>query len=250
MKKARASIRLLKSQMVEESFNREYSALRDVGRIMRSWRETSVHRKLLKYLKKKYPELFSYLTENEMINLLLSKPEINFEPSPEMKRDIENIIDILHKSAYRWRFRSMNNLDPHLLLKELEITFDSVSGSYLRARNYPKSVNVHEFRKITKDFLYQLCFFRSLKPKVIKDLEKRLDNMAQNLGKYNDHSVLIRTLDYKYPSLENSSAIDELMILIKGEQDRYLSKVWPAAFKIFRPGQKLVNVLGFKVLVT
>lgn len=144
----------------------------------------------------------------------------------------------------------MNNLDPHLLLKELEITFDSVSGSYLRARNYPKSVNVHEFRKITKDFLYQLCFFRSLKPKVIKDLEKRLDNMAQNLGKYNDHSVLIRTLDYKYPSLENSSAIDELMILIKGEQDRYLSKVWPAAFKIFRPGQKLVNVLGFKVLVT
>ena len=142
----------------------------------------------------------------------------------------------------------MNNLDPHLLLKELELTFNAVTGSYLKARNYPKSINIHEFRKITKDFLYQLYFFRSLKPKVIKDLEKRLENIAQNLGKYNDHAVLIRALDYKYPSAENSSAVDELMVLIKKEQDRYLMKVWPAAFKIFRPGQRLANVLGFKVL--
>ena len=247
MKRSRATIRLLKSQMDEESFIREYSALREVGRIMRSWRETSVHRKLLKYLKKKYPELFSHLTDNEKINLLLNKPDPEKAPSPEMKKDIENIMGLLHKSDYRWRFRSMNNLDPHLLLKELEITFNSASFSYLKARNYPTSVNVHEFRKITKDFLYQLWYFRSLKPKVIKDLEKRLENLAQNLGKYNDHSVLIKTLDYKYPSPDNSSAADELAVLIKGEQDRYLMKVWPAAFRIFRPGKNLVSVLGFKV---
>jgi CHAD domain-containing protein len=247
MKRSRATIRLLKSQMDEESFIREYSALREVGRIMRSWRETSVHRKLLKYLKKKYPELFTHLTDNEKINLLLNKPDPEKAPSPEMKKDIENIMGLLHKSDYRWRFRSMNNLDPHLLLKELEITFNSASFSYLKARNYPTSVNVHEFRKITKDFLYQLWYFRSLKPKVIKDLEKRLENLAQNLGKYNDHSVLIKTLDYKYPSPDNSSAADELAVLIKGEQDRYLMKVWPAAFRIFRPGKNLVSVLGFKV---
>jgi len=247
MKKSRATVRLLKSQIDEESFNREYSALREVGRIMRSWRETSVHRKLLKYLKKKYPVLFSHLTGNEKVNQLLNKPESEKEPSPEMKRDLENIMSLLHKSDYRWRFRSMNNLDPHLLLKELELTFKAVTGSYLKARNYPRSINIHEFRKITKDFLYQLYFFRSLKPKVIKDLEKRLENIAQNLGKYNDHSVLIKTMDYKYPSPDNSSAADELVVLIKKEQDRYLMKVWPAAFRIFRPGKNLGSVMGFKV---
>ena len=247
MKRSRATIRLLKSQMDEESFIREYSALREVGRIMRSWRETSVHRKLVKYLKKKYPALFSHLTDNEKINLLLNKPDPEKAPSPEIKKDIENVMGLLHKSDYRWRFRSMNNLNPHLLLKELEITFNSASFSYLKARNYPTSVNVHEFRKITKDFLYQLWYFRSLKPKVIKDLEKRLENLAQNLGKYNDHSVLIKTLDYKYPSSDNSNATDELAVLIKEEQDRYLMKVWPAAFRIFRPGKNLGSVLGFKV---
>jgi hypothetical protein len=37
--------------------------------------------------------------------------------------------------------------------------------------------------------------------------------------------------------------------MIKEEQDKYLLKVWTVAHKIFCPGQKLVNILGFKLLV-
>jgi CHAD domain-containing protein len=249
MKKSRASIKLLKAQMDGDPYSKEFCTLREVGRIMQTWRETSVHRKLLKDLKKKHPELFSHLTENEKISLLLSKPEIESEPSPDMKKDLENIMDLLHKSEYRLRFMSMNDLDPNLIFKELEITYSTVSGYYLKARNYPKDVNLHELRKKTKDFLYQLFFFRSLNAKAIKSLEKRLDSIGQNLGKYNDHAVLINALGYKYPSGDNNSTIDELIVIIKQEQDKYLQKVWPSAFRIFRPGQRLENVLGFKVLV-
>jgi CHAD domain-containing protein len=108
---------------------------------------------------------------------------------------------------------------------------------------------LHEFRKRTKDFLYQLFFFRALNPKAIKSLEKRLDDMTQNLGKFNDLSVLVKMLGYKYNREEPQPGLDELVLLIRKEQDRYLSKVWPAAYKIFSPGQRLTNVLGFKMLV-
>jgi CHAD domain-containing protein len=249
MKKSRASIKLLKTQMDGTSYEKEYCTLREVGRIMQTWRETSVLRKLLKELKKKHPELFSHLTDNEKISLLLSKPEIINEPSVDMRKGLENIIDLLHKSDYRLRFMGMNNLDPNLIYKELEITYSTVSDCYLKARNYHKDVSLHELRKKTKDFLYQLFFFRSLNPKVIKGLEKRLDSIGQNLGKYNDHAVLINALGYRYPSGGNNSAVDEFIVIIKQEQDKYLLKVWPSAFRIFRPGQKLANVLGFKVLV-
>lgn len=249
MKKSRATIKLLKTQLDEESFNREYNSLREIGRIMQSWRETSVHRKLLKDLKKKHPGLFSQLADNQKINLILSKPEIINEPSPEMKSGLENIITLLHKSGYRLRFRSMNNLDQKLIIGELEKTFDNVTVCFLKARNYPKNVNLHEFRKKTKDFLYQLTFFRSLDPKAIKSLEKRTEALGQNLGKFNDYAVLITSLGYKYPSGENSNAIDELIVIIKQEQDKYLLKVWPSALRIFRPGKKLTNLPGFKVPV-
>src|SRR5512143_1704202 len=46
MKKSRATVRLLKSQIDEDIFRREYSAYRETGRLMRSWRENSVHRKM------------------------------------------------------------------------------------------------------------------------------------------------------------------------------------------------------------
>lgn len=248
MKKSRATIKLLKTQIDEESFNREYCSLREIGRIMQSWRETSVHRKLLKDMKKRHPGLFSQLAGNEKINLILTRPEI-IEPSPEIKSGIESIISLLHKSGYRLRFMDLNNLDPNLLYEELELTYYCISDCYLKARNYPKNVNLHGLRKKTKDLLFQLFFFRSLNPGVIKNLEKKLEMMGQNLGKYNDHAVLIDALGYKYQSGENSSALDELMVIIKQEQDKYLSRVWPSAFRIFRPGQKLPSVLGFKVLV-
>jgi len=104
-------------------------------------------------------------------------------------------------------------------------------------------------RKSSKDFLYQLWFFRPLNVPTVKRLEKKLDSLAQNLGKYNDLTQLLKELDYKYEYTANPPEFDELAVIIKEEQDRYLSRIWPMAHKLFCPGQKLVNLLGFKLLV-
>jgi CHAD domain-containing protein len=249
MKKSRAVLKLAGPQLDKEYFEKDFFALREVGRIMRLWRETSVHRKTLKDLRKEFPDIFSALHENEKLVSLMKKTEPVSEPSEEMKAGLDLIDDFLNKTAYRIRFQTMNSLDPQILLKELEITYGSVVDIYLLCRNNPKATNLHEFRKKTKDFLYQLYFFRPLNPTVVKALEKKLDSMAQNLGKFNDLTQLIKTLDYKYPDPSNLPALDELIVIMREKQDDYLSKVWPSAYKIFCPGQKLVNVLGFKLLV-
>jgi CHAD domain-containing protein len=249
MKKSRATMRLLLTQLDKESYNKEYLTFREVGGIMRLWRETSVHRKTLKDFRKRYPDIFSRLGENEKLSRLIKKPDEIQEPPATMKENIEKINDLLNKSKYRIRFHSMNTLDPKLLLKELELTYNNVMDCYLTARNNPKTVNLHEFRKRSKDFLYQLYFFRPIRPSVVKSLEKKLDAMTQNLGRYNDLAILIKAFDYKYSNAENNNALDELIVIIRHEQDRHLSKVWPTAYKIFCPGQKMLNVLGFKLLV-
>jgi DNA modification methylase len=73
--------------------------------------------------------------------------------------------------------------------------------------------------------------------------------MTRNLGKFNDLTQLVRELDYIYPDNTNPPALNELMIKIREKQDDYLAKVWPSAYRVFCPGQKLVNILGFKLLV-
>ena len=70
--------------------------------------------------------------------------------------------------------------------------------------------------------------------------------MTQNLGKFYDLTQLIKALGYNYKLNKNLPAMDELIVKIRGVQDRYLAKVWPSAYQVFCPGKKLVNVLGFK----
>ena len=249
MKKSRSVLKLAGNQMDNNFFKLDILAFREVGRIMCSWRETSVLRKTFKELRKEYPEIFSGLNENEKLISLMHKPEPVQEPSDDMKTGLEKIDKLLNKAGYRIRFQTMDKLDPQLLLKELESTYIIVVDAYLTCRNNPKADNFHEFRKKVKDFLYQLYFFRPLNSSVVKSLEKRLVNLTQNLGRYNDYAQLVKALDYKYIDGTNIPAMDELIVKIRDKQDRYLAKVWPSAYKVFCPGQKLVNVLGFKVLI-
>lgn len=249
MKKARATARLLSSQVDDELFIKENVAYREIGRMMASSRETSVQRRTLKLLKKENKDLFSGLSENEKVQMLLNKPEQEPLQDVDEQLRIGQINELLNKAAFRLRFYTLDKLNPQLLLKELEKTYIITAEKYLKCRINPKPADLHEFRKRSKDFLYQLYFFRPLNPITIKDLEKKLDILTQNLGKYNDLTQIIRLLDYKPATSDNPSAIDELIVVIKDKQDEYLSEVWPLAYKIFCPGQKLINILGFRLLV-
>lgn len=249
MKKSRAALKLAAPQLESEWVNRDLVALREVGRKMCAWRENSVLRKNLKWLKNEYPDIFSSLGDNERITALLKKPDVNTLSTDSIGPELENINELLRKTAFRIRFMSMNKIDPQLLIKELERSYEAVTDIYLACRNRPKPDLLHEFRKKGKDFLYQLYFFRPLNPQEIKVLEKRLDDITRYLGRYNDLTQLVKALDYEYSFNSHPPAMDELVIRIRELQDRYLSKIWPSAFKIFCPGQNLINVLGFKLLV-
>jgi CHAD domain-containing protein len=244
MKKSRAILKLLRQNMGDEIFKREYSTLREVGRIMCSWRETSVLRKLLKNLKKRYPEVFSELSDNEKIKNILS-PDGNQKSSDQyMKNDVPVIIDLLRKSEYRIRFISLHDDGSHSIRDSIEDSFGLVVRTYLSARNNPRSANMHELRKKTKDLLFQLQFFRPLNPKTVRSLEKKLDLLGQSLGKYNDLSVLINALGYKFKSSDPPGAIDRLAVIIRADQDKYIRKVWQVADRLFCPGKRLSHLAG------
>ena len=248
MKKARASLKLIRSYIDEVSYSREYNACRATGRLLSAWRDTSVHRKTLKSFRKLHSPLFTSLAEEEAVQKILAKPDHSEDDRDEMLRKAAEISVILKKSLYRLRFLTLSDLNPEILLGQLEETYLSAGVIYLKCRNGINPERIHELRKEAKNFLYQLNFFRPLNPVVIRKLEKNLDSMTQSLGKYNDLSQIIKGLGYKYDE-KNTPALNELIILIRDRQDKYLNMVWPQAYKIFCPGRNLLNVLGYKLVV-
>jgi len=249
MKKSRATMKLISTQVEPDFYKREYNTFRDAGRILASWRETSVQRKTLKAVRKSNRELFNRLAGNPRLEEIMRKSELPAENGSMIKKKISELEKILRKSSYRIRFYNLKSLETGHLLQELDKTYINLSELYLYCRNNPKPVKLHTLRKRTKDFLYQLYFFRPLNPQIIKNIEKKLDNLAQNLGKYNDITQIIIALEYKYGNPDNPPELNELIAVLKGIQDQYLVKVWPVALNLFRPGQKLQNLLGFKLLI-
>jgi CHAD domain-containing protein len=249
MKKSRAAIKLPAPQLDQEYIGKDITALREVGRKMCNWRESSVLRKELKKFVREFPALFSQLADNKKINALLKEPDVKDGQSEVIRAEIGKINDLLRRTGFRIRFETMTKLDPHLLLRQLEQTYNRVVDIYLICRNNPRPEKIHEFRKRAKDFLYQLYFFRPLNPSGIKVIERKLDNLTMDLGKYNNLTQLVRALDYEYSVSKYPPAMDELVLRIREKQDRYLSRVWPQALKLFYPGQKLATLLGFKLLV-
>lgn len=249
MKKARSALKLVSDQVTKDYCEKNLVDLRETGRIMASWREAAVCRRTLREIRKENHSLFSKLENNKRIAELLKKPEPSDFESAETVKIVSKIEELLKNSAYRIRFEQMDKIDPHMLLKELENTYNEVCGIYLFCRNRPTPGKLHELRKKSKCFLYQLYFFRPLNTDAIKKVEKSLDGITQNLGKYNDLNQLVSALGYSYQNESNSTALNELVLLIREKQEKHLSQVWPSSHKLFCPGKKLVNILGFKLLV-
>jgi CHAD domain-containing protein len=244
MKKFRAAIRLARPLLDEAVYRREYLAGRETGRILSSWRETAVLRKTARALRKDNPGLFLKLWDNEQIQSLLRKQYSSWEEAGVQAKAVGEVRDQLTRTKYRMRFIGLKEPDYRMLLAELERSYVAAAGAYLKCRNNPKPNLLHEFRKKSKTFMYQLLYFRHLNPSVVKSIEKKLDTLTQNLGRYNDLAQIMAMTGYRFGAAGNSELADELAIVIRDRQDGYLMKVWPVAYRLFAPGKKLEDQLG------
>ena len=240
MKKSRAVLKLTCPLTDTELQNKDIHDLKRVGQLMSILRDTSVHRKTLRDLRKEFPGIFKSLAGNEKIGKLMQKSEDISEPDLTMNSEIDEINELINKSGYRIRFYQIQNIDPVKLMHQLELSFYVVK---------PIPEKIHQFRKRSKDFLYQLYFFRPLNPAAVKALEKRLERMTMYLGAYNDLYQLIKSIGYTWSGESADPAMDELILKIRDKQDESLARVWPVAYKCFCPGKQIVNLLGFKLLV-
>lgn len=248
MKKARATLKLTKTPLKSEWYEKDSGSLKQVGKTLSVWRDNAVNRKIMKELKKKYPEIFVRLNENEKIRSLLTKPDLSVIPEKDMQQNLQQLEELLRKTGFRIRFNQMKELDNEALKFQLMLSYQKVKGICLECRCNPKPEKIHLLRKRSKDLLYQLWFFRPRDDRKIKAAEKRLGRLTTNLGKHNDLTQLMNAMNYDFPGDGNSPEMDELIIKIKGIQDKLLLKIWDDAFKCFSPGIDIKKFTGLDLI--
>jgi CHAD domain-containing protein len=233
MKQSRAALTLLSPQFDQSVTDDIQNALKEPGRSLRTLREASVHKRNLKKFLKRNSFICSRLKGNIIITSLLRRKDNCGADCEKAGTLCCDLIAFLEKTVVILKLQSIEMISDKMLMNELEMSFRNVMDYYLMSRNHPGTRNLHEYRKIAKNLLYQLAFFRHQGISGNKRLEKRLKVITLELGRYHDLAGLIKKLSYKYPGSENNRAMDELVALIREEQDKSMFKIFPASYKIF-----------------
>jgi len=93
--------------------------------------------------------------------------------------------------------------------------------------------NIHEFRKRTKDLLYQVRFFSDYNPGHFDKIYERLDVLGSLLGKCNDLTVAANLAD-AFRDRAGTFDIGRIMPVVTGERERLFREAIPHADFIFR----------------
>ena len=250
MKRLRATLKLVKPCLDERSYRREYDAARNAGLLLADWRDTAVLRSTMKTLKKESPELFDLLSSEPKASGLFAGADLSWEEAAARKKRAAGLAEQMKKAAGRIRFLSLADPDPSLMAGSLEESYREACRAYITCRNRPKPRLIHDFRKKSKTFLYQLRYFRPLNPPAVKSIETKIDRLTEVLGRYNDLGEVIRVTGYVFGEPGNTPVMDLLWVLVKDMQDRQLLKVWVISRDIFRPGSSLRDLLPFLPLMT
>jgi CHAD domain-containing protein len=67
-------------------------------------------------------------------------------------------------------------------------------AAFKAAKETPSAENLHEWRKRSKDLLYQLCIVKRLSPRTISHLIKCFKHLTEDLGDFHDLVMLDRAL--------------------------------------------------------
>jgi CHAD domain-containing protein len=191
VKKMRALLRLIRRQLGERLYHKQNDAWRSVGNSLAPLRNMQVQ---LKTLDKVCGSALWQISDEEFASLheVLSKErEAHFDLVEVSKKPLKLKLHAALRGMNGWPLKGLKNRDLRSGLKKSHHRF---LKAYERARAAPTNGNLHEWRKRTKDLLYQLNMMKLLVRKSVEKLFGSLEQIGKDLGDHHDLALLERMI--------------------------------------------------------
>jgi CHAD domain-containing protein len=190
LKKARATLRLLRDALGRSAYKKENAALRDAARPLSEVRDGRVLLDALNSLVEYYgaPASSLHLTRFKRV-LSRRRTELRhrildhrgpLRAARKTLRDVRSRSEKWHVGRHGWS----------VLGAGLKRTYERGRHAFTQAMAAPTNENLHEWRKQTKYFWYQLQVFEPLGPGLVAEMTEEARQLADCLGDDHDLAVL------------------------------------------------------------
>ena len=198
IKKLRALLQLVHGELGHQVYYRQKTALRKMARALSGVRDATVQLKTLASLRqsssgqipgKKFIALKQGLlrTLAGRLHRLKSSETLS---SAKLQR--------LEQGLKCWKIK---NIKPRRLQAGIKKARDRFVAARRQAKQAPNDERIHEWRKRTKDLLYQSCFLKSLSPEFFGSFICGLKKLGRCLGDAHDLAMLEITITNRKPHI-------------------------------------------------
>ncbi len=189
LKRARATLRLLRDALGERAYKRENTAIRDAARPLSEVRDGRVLLDALASLIKYYGAPASALPLTGFRRVLNrrrleSRDSVMGHPGP--LREVRKALQEVRSRSSRWR---VGRHDWSVLGAGLKRTYSSARKALKDARSSATDEHLHEWRKQTKYFWHELQLLEPIWPGHLGELADETHKLADLLG--NDHDLAV-----------------------------------------------------------
>ncbi|MGO9987801.1 MAG: CHAD domain-containing protein [Steroidobacteraceae bacterium] len=188
LKRARATLRLLRECIGEEAYRRENLCMRDAARPLTAVRDANV---LLDTLRRLDPAALARQRQDFVRQLLrVLRQERRAVRQRLRRKDVTAAAAALIAVKSRLQGVPEAQLDRGSLGTGVKRAYESGRKAFAQARKRPTDESLHEWRKQTKYLANQLEILLPLCPKRLAESCKRSSRLAERLGEDHDLALL------------------------------------------------------------
>lgn len=225
LKKMRAVLRLVRDDLGKTTFREENRRYRDAGRLLAGQRDADVLEQTIESLRSDFPG-----DGTELDHLIHEIRDRNATGTSGTDDDLNAAAAAIESAGGLIDSWNLESDDWALFETGLRRTYRDGRRGLYRAETDPSSENLHEWRKRVKDLWYQLRLLRNAWSVGLKAQIKETNHLAELLGKYNDLSVLVDTLEQRPAGGIDYSALTGLA---EARQATLLQEAVPLGHRIY-----------------
>jgi CHAD domain-containing protein len=232
IKKIRALLRLVRSDLDEETFRRENLRYRNIGNMMSHLRDATVMINTLDKLRETHPD---GLPETAFAGLRQSLVTRQAEVSEAFFAAENRIGEVI--AAFR---EAEHNLPEPSGRDSFAVFAPNIKGIYRRgvkafalAISEPTAHNFHELRKEVKNLGYHTRLLQPVWPGLFEAYEHELGVLAELLGEDHDLGVLADEIESGRLGGDDETGNARLVALLHEERENLQRQFYPLAQRLF-----------------
>jgi hypothetical protein len=197
IKKLRALLRLVRRRLDDRQYKKQMTQLREMARTLAPVRDAGVQQQTLRKFHRSFRRRLAERALARWENFSAERNNEQFEVLTKYRKGWAARCASVLDGVEEWHLKGFASQH---LRPGLKKSLKRFAKGYQKARRSPTVAALHEWRKRTKNLFFQLKFFNQ-RPKSVKRLASRLNELGETLGDDHDLALLERTARQLDPRL-------------------------------------------------